>query len=73
MFNKYQRDQQVKRVAEMQKRRIVSGYLQDEMFETSPSVQRMISKSPNRASLNEPSAPLSPKEDTMENSQSYQL
>lgn len=65
MFNKYQRDQQVKRVAEMQKRRIVSGYLQDEMFETSPSVQRIISRSPNRAALIESSAPLSPKEDNL--------
>ena len=49
MFNKFQRDQQVKRVAEMQKRRQVSGYLRDDMFETSPSIHRLISRSPKRA------------------------
>ena len=48
MFNKYQRDQQVKKVAELQKRRMVSGYVRDEMFETSPSTQRVMA-SPARA------------------------
>ena len=48
MFNKYQRDQQVKKVAELQKRRMVSGYVRDEMFETSPATQRVLA-SPARA------------------------
>ena len=37
MFNKYQRDNQIKLVGELQKRRQVSGYLRDDTFETSPA------------------------------------
>ena len=48
MFNKYQRDQQVKRVTEMQKQRLVSGYLNDDKYEISPQVQRILN-SPRRA------------------------
>ena len=47
MFNKFQRDQQVKRVTELQKRRNVSGYLRDDTFETSLGVQRILA-SPRR-------------------------
>ena len=47
MFNKYQRDLQAKRVAELQKQRVVSGYLRDDKFETSPALQRVLA-SPSR-------------------------
>ena len=48
MFNKFQRDNQIKIVEELQKRRQVSGYLKDDTFETSPATQRIIN-SPRRA------------------------
>ena len=48
MFNKYQRDQQIKRVQELNKQRMVSGYLNDDKFDPSPTVTRMLA-SPARA------------------------
>ena len=53
MFNKYQRDQMVTRVTEMQKRKMVSGYLNDDIFEVSPAVERIMN-SPKRARPNMP-------------------
>lgn len=53
MFNKYQRDLQAKRVAELQKQRVVSGYLRDDKFETSPALQRVLA-SPSRTIASSP-------------------
>ena len=50
MFNKFQRDQQLKQVAELQKRRIVSGYLTDDKFDTPVGMQRTMA-SPRRAAI----------------------
>lgn len=48
MFNKYKRDLTVKRVAELQKQRIRSGYIIEEKFHETPANIQRIMASPRR-------------------------